>query len=43
LTRPGLEHTIYRTGGEHANNYATDAVNSKIQMLFEPWFEIEQK
>ena len=23
---PGLEPTIYRTGGEHANHYATDAV-----------------
>jgi hypothetical protein len=27
LTRPGLEPTIYRTRGEHANHYATDAVN----------------
>ena len=26
LTRPGLEPTIYRTRGEHANYYATDAV-----------------
>jgi hypothetical protein len=26
LTRPGLEPTIYRTRGEHANDYATDAV-----------------
>jgi hypothetical protein len=26
LTRPGLESTIYRTRGEHANHYATDAV-----------------
>jgi hypothetical protein len=26
LTRPGLEPTIYRTGCEHANHYATDAV-----------------
>ena len=24
LTQPGLEHTIYRTRGEHANHYATD-------------------
>ena len=24
-----------------ANHYATDAVNSKIHMLFEPWFEIK--
>jgi hypothetical protein len=26
LTRPGLEPTIYRTRGEHANHYTTDAV-----------------
>ena len=26
LTQPGLEHTIYRTRGEHANNYTTDVV-----------------
>ena len=26
LTRPGLEPTIYHTRGEHANVYATDAV-----------------
>jgi hypothetical protein len=25
LTRPVLERTIYRTRGEHANHYATDA------------------
>jgi hypothetical protein len=29
LTRPGLESTIYRTRGEHANHYATDAVSIK--------------
>ena len=28
MTRPGLEPTIYRTRGEHANHYATDAVKS---------------
>ena len=28
LTRPGLEPTIYRTRGEYANHYATDAVRS---------------
>jgi hypothetical protein len=27
LTRLGLELTIYCTQGEHANNYATDAVH----------------
>ena len=32
LTRPGLELTIYRTRGEHANHYTTDAV-SIIVML----------
>ena len=26
LTQPGLEHTIYHIRGEHANQYATDAV-----------------
>ena len=26
LTRSGLEPTIYRTRGEHANHYGTDAV-----------------
>jgi hypothetical protein len=26
LTRPGLEPSIYRTRGEHANHYTTDAV-----------------
>jgi hypothetical protein len=39
LTWPRPEPTIYHTGGEHENHYATDAINSKIQMLFEPWFE----
>ena len=24
LTRSGLEHTIYRIRGEHANDYTTD-------------------
>jgi hypothetical protein len=27
LTRSGLELTIYRTRGEHANHYATDAAD----------------
>ena len=26
MTRPGLETTIYRIRGEHANHYATDAL-----------------
>jgi hypothetical protein len=29
LTGPGLAPTIYRTRGEHANHYATDASISK--------------
>ena len=29
LTLSGLEPTIYRTQGEHANHYTTDAVNYK--------------
>jgi hypothetical protein len=28
LTRPGLEPTIYHTGGEHANHYACDVVTN---------------
>ena len=40
LTRPGLEPTIYRTRGDHANHYATDAVVYKwieeLQCLFDP-------
>jgi hypothetical protein len=31
LTRTGLELTIYRTQGEHANYYATDAVLSLLE------------
>jgi hypothetical protein len=27
LTQPGLEPTIYCTQGEHANQYATNAIN----------------
>ena len=27
LTRPGLDPTIYRTRGEHANYYTNDAVS----------------
>jgi hypothetical protein len=29
LTLPGLKRTIYRTRGEHANNYTTDMVSMK--------------
>jgi hypothetical protein len=31
LTRPGLQPTIYRTQGEHATKYATDAVDIRIR------------
>jgi hypothetical protein len=30
LTRLGLEPTIYRTLGEHANHYATDVVTHSV-------------
>jgi hypothetical protein len=30
LIRPGLESTIYRTRGEHANHYVTDAVTTYV-------------
>jgi hypothetical protein len=33
LTQPGLEPTIYRTRGEHANHYATDTVKKYIETL----------
>jgi hypothetical protein len=31
LTRLGLEPTIYRTGGEHANHYTTDALEEEFE------------
>ena len=33
LTRPGLEPTFYRSRGEHANHYATDAVDNVEDMI----------
>ena len=34
LQLPGLEPTIYRTRGEHANHYATDAVfNVYVELI----------
>ena len=33
FTLPGLEPTIYRTRGEHANHYASDAVYSLLNIL----------
>jgi hypothetical protein len=32
LTRPGLKPTIYRTRGQHANHYATDAVKHVLSL-----------
>ena len=37
LIRLGLEPTIYRTRGEHANLYATDAVERKRQPTEHQW------
>ena len=34
LTRPGLEPPIYRTLGEHAYNYNTDAAGWWINFLY---------
>ena len=34
LTRSGLEPTIYRTRGEHANDYSTDESLVSISGLF---------
>ena len=33
VTRPRLETTIYRTRGEHANHYATDAVKRETMEI----------
>jgi hypothetical protein len=41
LTRPGLEPTVYRTRGEHANLYSTDAITVagmlRIRSCFTLW------
>ena len=37
LTRPGFETTIYRTRGEHANHYATDAVLFKMPVAIQEY------
>jgi hypothetical protein len=34
FTRSALEPTIYRTRGEHANHYTTDAVDVKVNLNF---------
>ena len=34
LTRSGIEPTIYRIRGEHANHYTTDAVQITIVIVF---------
>jgi hypothetical protein len=36
LTRLGLEHTIYRTLGEHANYYTTDVVQEVMGGTLKP-------
>jgi hypothetical protein len=33
MTRPGLEHTIYSTRGEHANHYARQCVSKQHTTL----------
>ena len=33
LTRPGIEPTTFRTRGEHANHYTTEAVSLKDHKL----------
>jgi hypothetical protein len=33
LTRPGLEPTIYRSRGEQANHYVTDAVGFDRKLI----------
>jgi hypothetical protein len=45
LTRTGLNPTIYRTRGEHANHYATDAVYIIIEHVksWEQWLTNPQK
>ena len=35
LTRPGFEPTIYRTQGEHANHYTTDAVDHLLKSTYD--------
>ena len=39
LTRLGLEPTIYRTRGEHANHYATDMIRMILGNLVEIRYE----
>jgi hypothetical protein len=45
LNPPGLEPTIYRSRGEHANHYATHAVydfiikSDCVQMIYWPVFD----
>ena len=34
LTRPGLKSTIYDTRGEHANHYATNAVQYQLNICY---------
>jgi hypothetical protein len=36
LTQPGLEPAIYRTRGEHANIFTTDAVKKNARVKAKP-------
>jgi hypothetical protein len=44
LTRPGIEPTTYRTRGEHASHYATDAVMKLcvVQIYIRKGFKISK-
>jgi hypothetical protein len=43
VTRPRLETTIYRTWGEHANHYATDAVKRETMEIAKKMREKKRK
>ena len=43
LTRSVLEPTIYRTWGEHANQYTTDAILHQLRFITESWMWICSK
>ena len=43
VTRPGLEPTNYRTRGEHANHYGTDAVRVLRDKKHETTYELYNK
>ena len=39
LTQAALEPTVYRTRGEHANHYTTDAVKRNTEKLKQNWIK----